>query len=43
MMNYFYLCTFFKQLLAMQDEGTLDLSSLKAFQNKSSGWMLLYA
>jgi len=34
-MNYFLLCTFFKQQVSMQDEGSLDSSSLNAFQNKS--------
>jgi len=28
-------CTFSKQLLSLQGEGSLDSSSLKAFQNKS--------
>jgi len=27
--------TFVKQLMSMQDEGSLDSSNLKAFQNKS--------
>jgi len=27
--------TFVKQLMSMQDDGSLDSSSLKAFQNKS--------
>jgi len=27
--------TFFKQLVSVQDEGSLDSSSLKAFQNKT--------
>jgi len=30
-----YFCAFFKQLVSMQDEGSFDSSSLKAFQNKS--------
>jgi len=30
-----YFCTIIKQLVSMQDEGSLDSSSLKAFQNKS--------
>ena len=38
-----YYCTFFKQLVSMQDEGSLDSSSLKACQNKVPNWMLLYA
>jgi len=35
MMNYFLLLHIFKQLVSMQDEGSLDWSSLKAYQNKS--------
>jgi len=34
-MNYFLILRIFKQLVSMQDEGNLDLSSIKAFQNKS--------
>ena len=30
-----YFCAFFKQPVSMQDEGSFDSSSLKAFQNKS--------
>jgi len=33
MINYFF-CTFIKQLMSMQGEGSLDSSSLKTFQNK---------
>jgi len=33
MINISYFCTVFKQLASMQDQGSLDTSSLKAFQN----------
>ena len=35
MMIFCYFCTFFKQLLSMQEQGGFDSSSLQAFQSKS--------
>ena len=50
MMNYFLLLHIFQTtsvnkqtLVSMQDEGSLDSSSLKACQKEVSNWMLLYA